>query len=162
MKGAQARPQGVQDLYDKVMKNKQAGQGSAPTPETEEKRSSLLGALFKGRGAGIEKKETPKAAGELDVSYEQNFDGDDDAQYDAYEAIMQYREDGTSSGGSVDSTSRSANRISDEDEWEKFDAIAHSISNDMQEMRDAIAAGTFEAWQKKFHEDRAQGDIDPL
>ena len=32
----------------------------------------------------------------------------------------------------------------------------------MQEMRDAIAAGTFEAWQKAFHEGRAQGDIEPL
>jgi len=32
----------------------------------------------------------------------------------------------------------------------------------MQGMRDAIAAGTFEAWQKTFHETRAQGDIEPL
>lgn len=32
----------------------------------------------------------------------------------------------------------------------------------MQGMRDAIAAGTFDAWEKKFHEDRAQGDIEPL
>ena len=32
----------------------------------------------------------------------------------------------------------------------------------MQGMRDAIAAGTFDAWEKKFHEGRAQGDIEPL
>ncbi|MEP1522494.1 tRNA guanosine(34) transglycosylase Tgt [Ascidiaceihabitans sp.] len=32
----------------------------------------------------------------------------------------------------------------------------------MDGMRGAIAAGTFEAWQKDFHEGRAQGDIDPL
>ena len=32
----------------------------------------------------------------------------------------------------------------------------------MQGMRDAIAAGTFDQWEKAFHEGRAQGDIDPL
>lgn len=32
----------------------------------------------------------------------------------------------------------------------------------MQGMRDAIAAGTFVAWQKAFHDGRAQGDIEPL
>jgi queuine tRNA-ribosyltransferase len=32
----------------------------------------------------------------------------------------------------------------------------------MQGMRDAIGAGTFEAWQKYFHNGRAQGDIEPL
>jgi queuine tRNA-ribosyltransferase len=32
----------------------------------------------------------------------------------------------------------------------------------MAGMREAIAAGTFEAWQKDFHEGRAQGDIEPL
>lgn len=32
----------------------------------------------------------------------------------------------------------------------------------MADMRAAIAAGTFEAFQKKFHEDRAEGDIEPL
>ena len=32
----------------------------------------------------------------------------------------------------------------------------------MQGMRDAIAAGTFEQWEKTFHVGRAQGDIDPL
>jgi queuine tRNA-ribosyltransferase len=32
----------------------------------------------------------------------------------------------------------------------------------MQGMRDAIGAGTFEAWQKYFHDGRAQGDIEPL
>ena len=32
----------------------------------------------------------------------------------------------------------------------------------MQGMRDAIAAGTFTAWQKAFHDGRAQGDIEPL
>ena len=31
----------------------------------------------------------------------------------------------------------------------------------MQEMRDAIAAGTFEQWQKGFHAKRAEGDIEP-
>jgi queuine tRNA-ribosyltransferase len=29
-------------------------------------------------------------------------------------------------------------------------------------MRDAIGAGTFGAWQKDFHDGRAQGDIEPL
>ncbi len=32
----------------------------------------------------------------------------------------------------------------------------------MDEMRSAIAAGTFEAWQAAFHAGRAQGDIEPL
>ncbi len=32
----------------------------------------------------------------------------------------------------------------------------------MAGMRAAIAAGTFEAWQRDFHANRAQGDIDPL
>ena len=32
----------------------------------------------------------------------------------------------------------------------------------MQGMRDAIGAGTFESWQKDFHDGRAQGDIEPL
>lgn len=32
----------------------------------------------------------------------------------------------------------------------------------MAGMRDAIAAGGFEAWQRDFHATRAQGDIDPL
>ncbi|MDE1131939.1 MAG: tRNA guanosine(34) transglycosylase Tgt [Ascidiaceihabitans sp.] len=32
----------------------------------------------------------------------------------------------------------------------------------MQGMRDAIGAGTFETWQKDFHDGRAQGDIEPL
>jgi len=32
----------------------------------------------------------------------------------------------------------------------------------MAGMRDAIAAGTFAAWQSDFHAGRAQGDIDPL
>ena len=32
----------------------------------------------------------------------------------------------------------------------------------MQGMRDAIAAGTFDQWEKAFHDGRAQGDIDPL
>ena len=32
----------------------------------------------------------------------------------------------------------------------------------MQGMRDAIGAGTFGAWQKYFHDGRAQGDIEPL
>lgn len=32
----------------------------------------------------------------------------------------------------------------------------------MAGMRAAIAAGTFDAWQKNFHEGRAQGDIEPL
>jgi len=32
----------------------------------------------------------------------------------------------------------------------------------MQGMRDAIAAGSFAAWEAGFHAGRAQGDIDPL
>ena len=32
----------------------------------------------------------------------------------------------------------------------------------MQGMRDAIGAGTFESWQKDFHDGRAQGDIEAL
>ena len=32
----------------------------------------------------------------------------------------------------------------------------------MAGMREAIAAGIFESWQKDFHEGRAQGDIEPL
>jgi queuine tRNA-ribosyltransferase len=32
----------------------------------------------------------------------------------------------------------------------------------MQGMRDAITAGTFEAWEADFHAGRAQGDIEPL
>ncbi|MBT3466779.1 MAG: tRNA guanosine(34) transglycosylase Tgt [Rhodobacteraceae bacterium] len=32
----------------------------------------------------------------------------------------------------------------------------------MQGMRDAIGAGVFGAWQKDFHDGRAQGDIEPL
>ncbi|WP_147104329.1 tRNA guanosine(34) transglycosylase Tgt [Tateyamaria sp. syn59] len=38
----------------------------------------------------------------------------------------------------------------------------HYYQEIMQGMRDAIAAGTFEAWQAEFHAMRAQGDIDPL
>lgn len=38
----------------------------------------------------------------------------------------------------------------------------HYFQDIMQGMRDAIEAGTFEAWQKDFHEGRAQGDIEPL
>ncbi len=32
----------------------------------------------------------------------------------------------------------------------------------MQGMRDAIASGTFDQWEKAFHDGRAQGDIEPL
>lgn len=32
----------------------------------------------------------------------------------------------------------------------------------MDGMRSAIAAGTFDAWEKGFHDGRAQGDIDPI
>ena len=32
----------------------------------------------------------------------------------------------------------------------------------MQGMRDAIAAGSFAAWEASFHEGRAQGDIEPV
>ncbi|WP_425043813.1 tRNA guanosine(34) transglycosylase Tgt [Primorskyibacter sp. S87] len=38
----------------------------------------------------------------------------------------------------------------------------HYFQEIMQGMRDAIAAGTFEAWQGAFHAQRAQGDIEPL
>ncbi len=38
----------------------------------------------------------------------------------------------------------------------------HYFQDIMQEMRDAIAAGTFAAWEKQFHAQRAQGDIEPL
>ena len=38
----------------------------------------------------------------------------------------------------------------------------HYFQEIMQGMRDAIAAGTFEAWQKEFHAQRAEGDIEPL
>ncbi|MEL6639827.1 MAG: tRNA guanosine(34) transglycosylase Tgt [Pseudomonadota bacterium] len=38
----------------------------------------------------------------------------------------------------------------------------HYFQEIMQGMRDAIAAGTFDAWEAKFHADRAMGDIEPL
>ena len=38
----------------------------------------------------------------------------------------------------------------------------HYYQEIMSGMRAAIAAGTFEAWQRDFHATRAQGDIDPL
>ncbi|GGX47086.1 queuine tRNA-ribosyltransferase [Tateyamaria omphalii] len=38
----------------------------------------------------------------------------------------------------------------------------HYYQELMAGMRDAIAAGTFEAWQANFHAMRAEGDIDPL
>ncbi len=38
----------------------------------------------------------------------------------------------------------------------------HYFQQIMQEMRDAIAAGTFDAWETEFHALRAQGDIEPL
>lgn len=38
----------------------------------------------------------------------------------------------------------------------------HYFQELMQGMRDAIAAGQFEAWQTAFHAQRAEGDIDPL
>ncbi|WP_282094466.1 tRNA guanosine(34) transglycosylase Tgt [Epibacterium ulvae] len=38
----------------------------------------------------------------------------------------------------------------------------HYFQDIMQEMRDAIAAGTFDDWQANFHAMRAQGDIEPL
>ncbi|WP_299614319.1 tRNA guanosine(34) transglycosylase Tgt [uncultured Tateyamaria sp.] len=38
----------------------------------------------------------------------------------------------------------------------------HYYQEIMQGMRDAIAAGTFKAWQAAFHRDRAEGDIPPL
>ncbi|WP_171207583.1 MULTISPECIES: tRNA guanosine(34) transglycosylase Tgt [unclassified Ruegeria] len=38
----------------------------------------------------------------------------------------------------------------------------HYFQEIMQDMRDAVSAGTFEAWQAQFHAQRAQGDIEPL
>ncbi|UWR08796.1 tRNA guanosine(34) transglycosylase Tgt [Ruegeria sp. B32] len=38
----------------------------------------------------------------------------------------------------------------------------HYFQEIMQGMRDAIAAGSFGAWQAEFHAQRAQGDIEPL
>ena len=38
----------------------------------------------------------------------------------------------------------------------------HYYQQLMSEMRDAIAQGRFAAWQKAFHDARAQGDIDPV
>ncbi len=38
----------------------------------------------------------------------------------------------------------------------------HYFQEIMQGMRDAIAAGTFESWEKAFHDLRAEGDIAPL
>jgi len=38
----------------------------------------------------------------------------------------------------------------------------HYFQDLMQGMRDAIAAGTFEAWEAEFHAMRAEGDIEPL
>ncbi|WP_170523921.1 tRNA guanosine(34) transglycosylase Tgt [Ruegeria arenilitoris] len=38
----------------------------------------------------------------------------------------------------------------------------HYFQEIMQGMRDAIAAGAFEAWQADFHAQRARGDIEPL
>ncbi|WP_170450118.1 tRNA guanosine(34) transglycosylase Tgt [Ruegeria arenilitoris] len=38
----------------------------------------------------------------------------------------------------------------------------HYFQEIMQGMRDAIAVGTFEAWQAEFHAQRAQGDIEVL
>jgi queuine tRNA-ribosyltransferase len=38
----------------------------------------------------------------------------------------------------------------------------HYFQEIMQGMRDAIATGTFEAWQAEFHAQRAQGDIEPI
>ena len=38
----------------------------------------------------------------------------------------------------------------------------HYFQDIMAGMREAIAAGTFEAWQKDFHDKRAEGDIEPL
>ena len=38
----------------------------------------------------------------------------------------------------------------------------HYYQDLMQQMRDAIAAGTFDAFEADFHAMRAQGDIDPL
>ena len=38
----------------------------------------------------------------------------------------------------------------------------HYYQELMQGMRDAIAAGTFDAFQTEFHAMRAMGDIEPL
>ncbi|MCG7624958.1 tRNA guanosine(34) transglycosylase Tgt [Epibacterium sp. Ofav1-8] len=38
----------------------------------------------------------------------------------------------------------------------------HYFQDIMAGMRESIAAGTFDAWQKTFHDMRAQGDIEPL
>ncbi|MCL6285547.1 tRNA guanosine(34) transglycosylase Tgt [Ruegeria sp. 2012CJ41-6] len=38
----------------------------------------------------------------------------------------------------------------------------HYFQEIMADMRNAIAAGSFEAWQAGFHDQRVQGDIDPL
>ncbi|AXT26188.1 tRNA guanosine(34) transglycosylase Tgt [Ruegeria sp. AD91A] len=38
----------------------------------------------------------------------------------------------------------------------------HYFQEIMQGMRDAIAEGTFDAWQAEFHAQRAQGNIEPL
>ena len=38
----------------------------------------------------------------------------------------------------------------------------HYFQEIMQGMRDAIAAGAFEAWENEFHAGRAQGDIAPI
>ena len=38
----------------------------------------------------------------------------------------------------------------------------HYFQQIMQEMRDAIAEQRFDAWEKAFHDGRAQGDIEPL
>ncbi|MFT6457910.1 tRNA guanosine(34) transglycosylase Tgt [Pseudophaeobacter arcticus] len=38
----------------------------------------------------------------------------------------------------------------------------HYFQDIMAGMREAIAAGTFETWQQDFHDQRAQGDIEPL
>ncbi len=38
----------------------------------------------------------------------------------------------------------------------------HYFQQIMQEMRDAIAAGTFDTWEQEFHAMRAEGDIEPL
>ncbi len=38
----------------------------------------------------------------------------------------------------------------------------HYFQEIMQGMRDAISAGSFDAWQADFHATRAQGDIEPL
>ncbi len=38
----------------------------------------------------------------------------------------------------------------------------HYFQQIMQEMREAIAQGTFDAWEANFHAERAKGDIEPL